>query len=351
MAEQDNQVEPELQYVGSLEGHSGWVTCIASGFSKNDNEDSNVLVSGSRDKSLIIWKFHEQTTEDGQYGYALRSLTGHSHFVSDLALSQENSYAVSSSWDKTLRLWDLRAGKTSRKFQGGHSKEVFSVAFSPDNRQIISAGADRKIVLWNTLAQLKYESQEMNHSDWVSCVRYAPGNKSTKGDSNPYFATVGWDGRLKIWNTNIQVKYTFKAHESNANGVSISPNGRYIATGGKDRKLLIWDIKDLRTASREFDAGSTIFQIAFNPKLQWVAAGTEQGVKIWDLMSANTKPIATLQAEQVVTETKEGTLKRQKLPMCVSLTWNALGRKIFAGFTDALIRVWQVNEEYQGAKN
>lgn len=60
-------------------------------------------------------------------------LTGHSHFVSDLALSNENCYAVSSSWDKTLRLWDLRAGKTSRKFYG-HTKEVFTVAFSPDNR-------------------------------------------------------------------------------------------------------------------------------------------------------------------------------------------------------------------------
>jgi guanine nucleotide-binding protein subunit beta-2-like 1 protein len=49
--------------------------------------------------------------------------------------------------------------------------------------------------------------------------------------------------------------------------VSISPNGKYIATGGKDKKLYIWDIKDLSHPSRDLDAGSTIFQISFNPKL------------------------------------------------------------------------------------
>jgi len=115
-----------------LEGHSDWVTSIVAGFSLKDNEDSPVLVSGSRDKTLIIWKLYEEEA-DGFYGVPYRQLTGHNHFVSDLALSQENCFVISASWDHTLRLWDLRTGKTSRIFKG-HSKEVYTVAFSPDNR-------------------------------------------------------------------------------------------------------------------------------------------------------------------------------------------------------------------------
>lgn len=38
-----------------------------------------MLLSGSRDKSLIIWNL----TRDDQYGYPKRSLHGHSHIVSD----------------------------------------------------------------------------------------------------------------------------------------------------------------------------------------------------------------------------------------------------------------------------
>jgi hypothetical protein len=40
----------------------------------------NMLLSGSRDKTLIIWNL---TREEGSYGYPKRSLHGHSHIVSD----------------------------------------------------------------------------------------------------------------------------------------------------------------------------------------------------------------------------------------------------------------------------
>jgi WD40 repeat protein len=43
-------------------------------------------------------------------------------------------FALSGSWDGTLRLWDLNTGTTTRRFVG-HAKDVLSVAFSVDNRQ------------------------------------------------------------------------------------------------------------------------------------------------------------------------------------------------------------------------
>ena len=40
-------------------------------------------------------------------GVAQRALKGHGHFVSDVVMSVDGHYALSGSWDKTLRLWDL----------------------------------------------------------------------------------------------------------------------------------------------------------------------------------------------------------------------------------------------------
>lgn len=42
------------------------------------------------------------------------------------------------------------------------------------------------------------------------------------------------------------VKSSFKAHDGSITALSISPNdGKYLATGGSDNKLYIWDVTDL----------------------------------------------------------------------------------------------------------
>jgi WD40 repeat protein len=88
---------------------------------------------------VILWTL---TREEGTYGYPLRSLHGHSHFVQDVVISSDGQFALSGSWDGTLRLWDLNTGTTTRRFVG-HSKDVLSVAFSVDNRQIVSGSRDK----------------------------------------------------------------------------------------------------------------------------------------------------------------------------------------------------------------
>ena len=94
------------------------------------------MIDGSdlpfRDKTVLLWSL---TREDTQYGYPKRSLKGHSHFVQDVVISSDGQFALTGSWDHTLRLWDLHTGQTTRRFIG-HTKDVLSVAFSMDNRQV-----------------------------------------------------------------------------------------------------------------------------------------------------------------------------------------------------------------------
>jgi guanine nucleotide-binding protein subunit beta-2-like 1 protein len=118
---------------GTLKGHGDWVTSLAT-----TPEDPNLLLSSSRDKSVIVWQLtHSSGGPDSSYGFARRALRGHSHFVSDVVISSDGAFALSASWDSELRLWDIATGKTTRRFVG-HEKDVLSVAFSADNRQIVS---------------------------------------------------------------------------------------------------------------------------------------------------------------------------------------------------------------------
>jgi guanine nucleotide-binding protein subunit beta-2-like 1 protein len=152
-----------LVFRGQLSGHRNWVTSIATTY-----EQSNLVVSGSRDKKIMIWELTPGGDEDGVgagVGYARKSLGGHGETVSCVVLSSDGQFALSGSWDKTMRLWDLNTGATVRTFHG-HTKDVNSVAFSGDNRQIVSGSRDMTIKLWNTLAECMFTRTEDRHTYW-----------------------------------------------------------------------------------------------------------------------------------------------------------------------------------------
>jgi WD40 repeat protein len=106
-------------------------------------------------------------------------------------ISSDGAYALSSSWDKSLRLWELSTGNTTRTFVG-HTNDVLSVSFSADNRQIVSGSRDRTIKLWNTLGDCKFTITDKGHTEWVSCVRFSPNPQ------NPVIVSAGWDKLVKV---------------------------------------------------------------------------------------------------------------------------------------------------------
>ena len=115
-----------IEYLGLLEGHGGAVTSLVCG---ENSDESPLLLSGSRDKSIIQWELNfegtkisykddqDNTKEKILVGKPLKSLHGHNHFVSSLALNSDNTKLVSGSWDKTIRLWDIASCKSDLLFK------------------------------------------------------------------------------------------------------------------------------------------------------------------------------------------------------------------------------------------
>jgi guanine nucleotide-binding protein subunit beta-2-like 1 protein len=310
-----------LQLKGVLKGHNGWVTSIAT-----SAENPDMIISGSRDKSIIVWNLTRESEQN--YGQPRRSLTGHSHFVQDLVISSDGQFALSGSWDGTLRLWDLNFGTTTRRFVG-HTKDVLSVAFSLDNRQIVSGSRDKTIKLWNTLGECKYTIDENGHTEWVSCVRFSPNTQ------NPIIVSGGWDKLVKVWSlTNCKLRTNLVGHTGYINTVTVSPDGSLCASGGKDGTARLWDLNEGKHLY-SLDAGDIIHSLVFSPTRYWLCAATQESIKIWDLESKGL--VAQLDKNYPDFQAKLPN------PACISLAWSADGTTLFAGYTDNLIRVWEVS--------
>ena len=76
-------------------------------------------------------------------------LTGHKGCVTSVAFSPDGSQIVSSSLDKTCRVWTKNLeGKWDSIELSGHKECVKSVAFSPDGSQIVSGSYDKTCRIW-----------------------------------------------------------------------------------------------------------------------------------------------------------------------------------------------------------
>lgn len=294
-----------------------------------------MILSSSRDKTVIIWKITRGEGEGGansEYGYARRALKGHSHYVEDVVISKDAHFALSASWDHTIRLWDLTEGKTNRQFVG-HTKDITSVAFSSDNRQIVSGSRDRTIRLWNTLGECKLTIDDA-HADWVSCVQFSPVT-----NPNPIVVSAGWDKLVKVWTLGDEFKLfrTLTGHTGYINTVTVSPDGSLCASGGKDGTAMLWDLNDGRMLY-SLDAGDIINSLVFSPNRYWLCAGTDSGIKIWDLESK----VLVASLDKSVPQFAVKGANNNPNPGCTSLAWSFDGAILYAGYTDNLIRVWAV---------
>jgi len=288
-------------------------------------EDPNMIVSASRDKTILVWNL----TRDGEnYGYARRALRGHNHFVSDVVISSDGQFALSGSWDATLRLWDINSGRCTRRFVG-HSKDVLSVAFSADNRQIVSGSRDKTIKLWNTLGECKYTIVDEGHTEWASCVRFSPSVAA------PVIVSAGWDKVVKVWNlNNCKLRNNLVGHGGYLNTVTVSPDGSLCASGGKDGTAMLWDLTEGKRLY-SLEAGDVIHSLVFSPNRYWLCAATTQSIKIWDLESKSM--VDEIKVDFPVSG------KNAQVPYCTCLAWSADGSDLFAGFTDNVIRVYHAS--------
>lgn len=313
---------------GILKGHNGYVTCIAT----PANTEDNYIISGSRDKTAIVW----DTTPNGlSAGYAKRSFCGHNHVIQDVVLSKDGKYAVTASWDKSLRLWKLDTGKTVKNLVG-HQGDVLSVTFSPDNRQIVSCSRDRTIKVWNALGECKItlDTKDKNHNEWISCVKYSPNLQK------PVLVSVGWDKVGKVWDLSQQVvEFTLQGHQGYLNTAGISPDGSICATAGKDGNIMLWN---LNSGAHLFtlNAGGVVNALAFSPNRFWLCAAAGGSVKVFDLQSTSV-------VDELVADIQEGDNRRSPAE-CLCLAWSADGNRLYGGYTDNHIRTWRVESAQFG---
>jgi len=292
----------------NVTGHGDSITTLSV-----SSENPTIVISGSRDRTIVIWEI----SRNGEITIVpVKRLTGHSHFVSDIKLSSDGQFCISSSWDNSLRLWDITYGRTIQTFLG-HQKSVLSVCFSKDERQILSGSRDGTIKLWNNLGKCKKTYKENTKNHWIIFVCFLQFE-------SPAFLSCGWDGTIDIWDIpSNKIRNRLKGHKGYVQSIAISPDSSLCASGGQDGFIMLWDLQEGKHLYSLF-AGDNIHTICFSPNKYWLCASTEKGILVWDLES---KEII----DKIDTKENE-TSQSNKNSLCTTMVWSKDGSNLFTGY-------------------
>ncbi|KAG2741405.1 WD40 repeat-like protein [Suillus brevipes Sb2] len=200
----------------------------------------------------------------------IKLFTGHTKWVYRVVFSKNGNKlkVVSTSHDKTVRIWDVDTGEQENSFEG-HTSETYGLVVSMDRRRIVSGAKDGKIMIWNA------DTKEIircvsHHTDWVNCIQFSPDEKRLASASN--------DGTLKIWDADTgELVFDVEDHQGRVWTVAYSPNGTKIASGSADCTVRMWNAATGKQQTQPLIHDKPVRSIVWSPDSRRLISGCNGG--------------------------------------------------------------------------
>jgi WD40 repeat protein len=241
-------------------------------------------------------------------GALRRQFTGHLTGVVDLSFSPDGKMLASAGHDARARMWDARDGKRLYQIRGSDGRRI--VAFSADGKTLLIGNYGGELALWNAktgenlrelsspddklqaanridqqriprnprrnvrrcvlhtrfLESGKVVSIEANESGAPATVRIWNAESGQEersfllnGSNNLHAYAVSFDGAtvatatpgqtndIHLWDCEKgELLITLSGHTEYVGALAFSPDGKTLASGGHDTKILLWDIQQIR---------------------------------------------------------------------------------------------------------
>ncbi len=245
----------------AFSGHTGDVTSIA--FIPGKNE---FFTSGS-DGKILKWSL------DGA-GKSFQVVYSGTNRINVLAVSPDAGWLACGSENSSIRMIPL--GNTGEGFDmNGHTGGVRSLVFSSDSRHLYSAAVDGKVLKWEISARTFTDVS--TGSEQIASIDISVNDR--------YLAGVSSDGKALVWNpADASDKFTIETAGRNIKVVKFNPVTNLLALGDAEGNVELWDVSLRRKISAVKAHDGQVNDIRFNTGLnQMATGGNDKAIRIFDV--------------------------------------------------------------------
>lgn len=342
------------------------------------------LVSGAGDQVVNVWNLEDRCSLvrtmpvfENVGGVAVVRLKGLREACSKASARESQfhrwlrtegslpAYAVFTAGDKAqLRAWNPDNGKCIATEPSPHgSKGVLRTVVrlgEAANQRLLTIGDDLNLVVWS-LPQLQVESYVMGHNDDIVHVQFVPELTWPEGsESGPAkasasrFVCITNDEHPRLVNCQGFGAKLLRGHTDMVIACDVSPDGQWIATGGKDQSVRIWSTEEAKCACKLSGHTGPVSALSFPKKrpksrqtgtgqsLWLVSASQDKIMKVWELPTpAKLHELAAGGGGEdfLIEKAKTVVVAHQKEVNDVVVSPN--NKLIASGGQDKLVRIWK----------
>ncbi|KNF00647.1 hypothetical protein PSTG_06059 [Puccinia striiformis f. sp. tritici PST-78] len=238
-----------------------------------------VIVTGSRDYTLRVWKLPSDLDEDYTRSptpgspeengathnaldvtsttnpFHIHFLRGHSNAVRALAATGKTM--VSGSYDCTVRAWDIVSGECTQVMRG-HQQKIYSVVLDNTRGRCASGSMDNTVRLWDlktgdTVRILR------DHSSLVGLLGLSPGR----------LVSAAADATLRVWDPSTGAcRYELKGH---LGAITCFTHDEFRVVSGADGTLKLWNAENGSLVGDLLVGFSAVWQVSMDERFCVVA--------------------------------------------------------------------------------
>nr|GEU58440.1 pre-mRNA-processing factor 17 isoform X1 [Tanacetum cinerariifolium] len=196
-----------------------------------DDDKQNILLAGMSDKKIVQW--------DINTGQITQEYDQHLGAVNTITFVDSNRRFVTSSDDKSLRVWEFGIPVVIKYISEPHMHSMPAISLHPNGNWLAAQSLDNQVLIYSTRErfQLNKKKRFVGHvvAGYACQVNFSPdGRFVMSGDG---------EGRCWFWDwKSCKVFRTLKCHESVCIGAEWHPlEQSKVATCGWDGLIKYWD--------------------------------------------------------------------------------------------------------------